>query len=381
MPVTPSVMRWAVDESGYPLEELAAATGVTSATIESWRAGASQPSLTHLRALASKLKRPLAAFLLPHPPRLPVPALEFRRAPGEQRRHLNPDERRLVRSAARLQRVLSWINRELQRPQVGLPRASIKASAESAAVETRDRLKAAGLDPQSQPSSSAAFQWWRSALEQSGVFVLMLPMGAEACRGFSLWDDDAPLVAVNTAWSAEARTFTLFHEYGHLLTRTNSACLEGTHHRASAQSDAVERWCEQFAAAAILPLADLQQVLSSHGWQRGVTDVGIVVKIAKHFKASLRATTLRLIGLGVAGWELYRSLPPTADRKPSGGGGSGRDRTQVRHDQYGDYAMKLFAAALQREVVSGGDVLDYLDLSPQALAAGGGVESVTAESE
>jgi Zn-dependent peptidase ImmA (M78 family) len=381
VPITPSVMTWAISESGYPLDELAAATGVSPGTIKLWQAGESQPSLTQLRALASKVKRPLAAFLLPRPPQLPLPPLEFRGPPGEQRSRLNPDERRGVRDAARLQRVLSWILGELGRPKLEVPRVSIKAAIDREAADAAARIGVAAEAQVQWPTPHAAFHKWRAALERSGVFVLTLPMGTDACRGFSLWDDRAPLIAVNTAWSAEARIFTLFHEYGHLLTRTNSACREGTYRRTNAQSDTVERWCEQFAAAVILPLRQLQRFLTEHGWQRRVAEVEAVRKVARHFKASLRATTLRLIGMGVAEWELYASLPPTADRRSPGGGGTGRERAHVRHDQYGAHTMQLFRAALQHDVIGRGDVLDYLDLPPLALSASRGHEPPTAETE
>jgi hypothetical protein len=51
----------------------------------------------------------------------------------------------------------------------------------------------------------------------------------------------------------------------------------------------------------------------------------------------------------------------------------------VRQEQYGDHTIGLFAEALHRDVVSRGDVLDYLDVSPHALSTGSGVESAPAE--
>jgi Zn-dependent peptidase ImmA (M78 family) len=196
----------------------------------------------------------------------------------------------------------------------------------------------------------------------------MLSMGSDSCRGFSLWSDRSPLIAINTAWNVEARIFTLFHEYGHLLTRTNSACVEGIQSRTSARSDAVERWCEHFAAAVILPTQDLRGFLRAHGFAHGIDDFQVLRKVANHFKASLRATALRLIDLGTAGWSLYRSLPPASDQKTRGGGGGvERDRAQIRSDRYGIRTLELFASAVRRDVVSGSDVLDYLDLPPAAI--------------
>jgi Zn-dependent peptidase ImmA (M78 family) len=170
--------------------------------------------------------------------------------------------------------------------------------------------------------------------------------------------------------------FTLLHEYGHLITRTNSACLEGPR-RTKAQSDTVERWCEEFSGAAILPRELVQQSLALHGWPRQIESVDAVRAIAREFRASLRATTLRLIDLGVADWRLYAALPPTADRKPGGGGGAGRDRAQIRSEQYGDRAIGVFAEALRSGVVSRGDVLDYLTVSPEALGMEGGAEAAS----
>jgi len=53
---------------------------------------------------------------------------------------------------------------------------------------------------------------WRGVLEARGVLVLQLSIGKGNVRGFSAWDDHAPIVAVNTSYHPTARIFTLFHE-------------------------------------------------------------------------------------------------------------------------------------------------------------------------
>jgi len=362
-------VRWAVEESGYSADELARAASVPPEAIEEWANGQRRPLLTQLRKLAAKLKRPLATFLLPKPPNSAVPAVEFRSPPGTERRELNPVERRSLREAARLQRMVSWIAKELKQGPPNLPRVRTDTEPGRVASEARDRL---GITIEQQirwPSAGAALHAWRTALETSGVTVLLLPMGKQACRGFSLWDDQTPLVAANTAWNAEARMFTLLHEYGHLLTRTSSACLQGTYRRARTQSDDTERWCERFAGLMLLPSEALLAYLERLGLRgRQVADVETVRKIAHHFRVSLRATTLRLIDLDLASWSLYGALPRWVDDKSQGGGGTGRNRAQIKRDQYGSRTVELFATALERDVVSRADVLDYLDLPPNALA-------------
>ena len=265
VPVTPTVVKWALDESGFTPKAVAQAIDVPYETVRAWTTGELRPKVTELRAFAQWLNRPLATFLLPAPPPSSLPAVQFRSVPRSDRRAPYPGERLRLREAARLQTVLSWINRELQRSAVALPRLKITGDPKAAAAATRIRLGVTSEVQQSWRSPSAALEGWRSALEDSGVFVLMLPLGEELCRGFSLWEEYAPLIAANTAWNIEARIFTLFHEYGHLLTRTSSACAEASARRTVANDDPAERWCEQFASAVIIPAADLKRYLNRPG--------------------------------------------------------------------------------------------------------------------
>jgi len=198
-------------------------------------------------------------------------------------------------------------------------------------------------------------------LEESGVLVFVFSLGAESCRGFSLWDDYAPLIAVNTFWLPSARNFTLFHEHGHLLTRTASACLQGTRRWTSKSSDGTERWCEEFAAALLMPEAAVRRHVTR---LPGKPDA-LIAGIANYFKVSRRASALRLVELDYISWEDYEALPPF-ERKPRGGG-KGRDRTQLREDQYGSRTTRLIGRALEREVIGRGDALDYLDVPDSAL--------------
>jgi Zn-dependent peptidase ImmA (M78 family) len=183
-------------------------------------------------------------------------------------------------------------------------------------------------------------------------------MGQRAARGFSIFSEDAPLIAVNTHWNAAARVFTLIHELAHLVSRTNSVCIGIDSGRDVAPSTDLERWCETVGAAVLLPAsADLQFV--------GQQQVGLEVagKVARRFRVSLRAAALRLIQLGLATWNLYGSLPPASDSKPTGGGGSGRRRPMVRIDEYGKKTIRPFLRGIERQVISPSEAMDYLDVS------------------
>jgi transcriptional regulator with XRE-family HTH domain len=78
VPVTPSVLRWAIEDSGYELDQLASALGVSPSHLEQWLSGNSLPNLSQAKKLANKLHRSLAVLLLPTPPRSRPLAVEFR---------------------------------------------------------------------------------------------------------------------------------------------------------------------------------------------------------------------------------------------------------------------------------------------------------------
>jgi Zn-dependent peptidase ImmA (M78 family) len=73
----------------------------------------------------------------------------------------------------------------------------------------------------------AALRGWRGAFEQHDLLVFQFEIRGGELRGFSAWDDRAPLAVVNSsAQSPLARTFTMAHELGHLVTRTDASCID-----------------------------------------------------------------------------------------------------------------------------------------------------------
>lgn len=369
-PLTGHVLGWAIDQSGRTTDEVAAHVGVSPNVLREWIDERSLPNKGQVEKIASLLKRELAFFLLPVPPSDEAPEIAFR-APKAGRTQLNPAEILAHREAVRLQEVTAWVRHELKEDLPTTPKFSIRANPEAAAAKIRTWLKLDGFDPAAENLSAAkAMRIWRSAAEQQGILVLALPIGRDSLRGFSLWKSAAPLIAYNTTgWRVEARAYTLFHELGHLATRTQSACTAhvptfGPH------DDEVERWCEAFAAAVLMPWNRCEAFLVKKlRWSPGMTvnSLEVARKVANHFRVSLSAAVIRLIDHDVATWDLFRSIPKSSDANDGGGGGGGRDRLQIRLDEYGEATVDLFRRAHRRGVVSTGDVISYLRLDVDDL--------------
>lgn len=375
VPITPSVLEWAIRDSGHDAAAVAEAAGVSRDVLAAWISGAEKPRLTQFHQLAKFLKRPEAVFFLPQPPETVGVDVQFRSPPGVEKREPSPKERLHIREAARLQRGLAWVLDSLAETPSKFPSLSTKQSPEEAATAWRERLGVAVAAQLQWSNEYEAVSSWRAALERVGIHVLFLPMGEESVQGFSLWHEQVPLLAVNTTrWKATARVFTMFHECAHLLTRTSSLCAKGTS-KAWTDGDKIERWCEEFAAAALLPWPAVEQRLSHRypDWRPGrqITDLQRAAYVATQFKVSLRASVLRLIDKGVASWNLYRIIPPLSDKQVKSGGppaeeGQGR-RPERRVGQYGVRTASTFLRGVRREVISRDDAIRYLDIADSEI--------------
>jgi Zn-dependent peptidase ImmA (M78 family) len=262
---------------------------------------------------------------------------------------------------------LSWIAGELGLDAPRTPSGSISDDPAPLAHKTRELLGVSTAEQLGWSSSAIAFDHWRSALEDAGHVVLLFSIGKASCRGFSAWDPRAPVIAVNTAWNEEARIYTLFHELGHLITGTSSACVESM--RTSEHGDPTERWCERFAAEVLMPRTDVDAALRQLGWTEGarITNLETAAALARRFRVSLRAAVIRLVTIGAATWELYDQIPVVADKKPEVGGGTGRSRTEIREDQFGERVASLLVDAVERDVISRSQAVDFLDIPDSAF--------------
>jgi Zn-dependent peptidase ImmA (M78 family) len=259
---------------------------------------------------------------------------------------------------------VATIRADLGDPPPDLPRIRVGSNPERAAHAVRKWLEF-GVDEQlACRSASECLASWRRTLEKRGILVFALPLGSDGIRGFSVWDEMAPQVGYSTAWNVGARMFTLIHELGHLVTRTDSACLDP--HALSGV--AVERWCDRFAAAVLMPFARFRKEAWALGGGKLIEDVTVLAQLAQRFRTSLSATALRLVELGLADRSLFDGLPAGRDDKSRGGApGAGRTRVEIRRDEYGHATLQAFVRAVARDALPRSEVIRYLDISDSNL--------------
>jgi Zn-dependent peptidase ImmA (M78 family) len=363
VPINGDVLAWAMAQAGVDDIELAERCKTSPDVIADWREGDQKPTKTQFNRAVARLRRPRAIYFLAEPPEDDPVIRAFRSPPGQEgARQLTDTELRALRTAERLQKIARWIREQRGDQAIAIPQITEATNINDSLRDTHAFLKWQVQDQFDASSASEAARRLRHQLETAGVLVLQFAMKDTGCRGFSLHDDLAPVVAVNSAYTVEARIFSYLHEFAHLARGADSIC-------ARLPDSGVERKCERFAAAFLMPRKPFESYVDqSFGPLSQISSIGQVSRVARRFKVSLRATALRLeqIDRAVAG--LYDRVDAEADFK--GGPGFSRDNSAaaVRLREWGAGYAELLLDAQHRHLLAHTDILEYTNLSSTQLS-------------
>ncbi|MEO7255595.1 MAG: ImmA/IrrE family metallo-endopeptidase [Casimicrobium sp.] len=156
-------------------------------------------------------------------------------------------------------------------------------------------------------SSEKALKAWKVAVERSGVLVFeMSRVPVSEVRGVAMHYDILPVIILNGADEASARTFSLLHELAHIGLGV-SAIDDGTEAESGLSSHEirVEAFCNAIAAEILVPESAIRSVVD------GVPEAEAVKEIAataKSFSVSRDVIARRLLTLGRIGSNRYSEL-------------------------------------------------------------------------
>jgi Zn-dependent peptidase ImmA (M78 family)/transcriptional regulator with XRE-family HTH domain len=365
LPVTVDVLRWAIDQAGMSSEQFAAAVGEDSSEVEGWLNGDDKPNKGQLERTAKALHRPPQVFFLPAPPTAEDFPVRRRSAIGGST-DADGSELAAFRRANRVQGLSKWIlesttsSEERTAARVAFP--PVDSSPETFSAQMRSWLEWDTVKQVKQTSKAAVFNLLRAALEDAGIVTLLSNYGKEAGQGFSLPDADAPLIFVNSAYDlSSVRTYTLLHELAHLARGDSSL-----HHGANLR---IERYCERFAAAFLMPSKHLASYLS-----KGVVakydknDPERVRLVSNRYRCSWKSAELRLIELGFADKSL--SLKMGNEVKEGGGPGAEPQTTDIRRiAEFGTNFARLVKEARDQNLIAQLDAMRYLRVNSDQLAS------------
>jgi Zn-dependent peptidase ImmA (M78 family)/DNA-binding XRE family transcriptional regulator len=369
--INPAVLRWARNASGRTTEFIAERLGITEQTINQWESGQKSPAWTSLQKLAKCYDRPLAALLLSEPPIDPAIPPDFRTLPKSDRA-LSPSTLLVIRTARWLQSRAKELHQQLQIDKpIAARRIHQTDHVESVAVDCRKILGIELSEQINWATQSEAYRHWRESLDEIGILVFQFRFPVKEVRGFSLSDTVCPAIVVNEIDDVRARTFTLLHEYSHLLLQRPGICLPSA--VGSKSHDRTETFCNQVAAAILIPETEL------HSWRPDSTlplsfaDAELR-KLAARFHVSKYVVLYRFTNAGrvpqrvsdliTSYWKRRDASKNVGGKKRSAGGQSA---VQICTRQRGKPFISLVLEAEKRGLITSHDAMLYLNVKLKDL--------------
>ncbi|OQY01875.1 MAG: hypothetical protein B6I26_02610 [Desulfobacteraceae bacterium 4572_130] len=266
LPINPLVLKWARETAGINVVELAIRMKKDKKTIMQWEAGETSPTYPQLEKLAyTILKRPLALFFFPEPPKELNPKKSFRTLPETEIENLSPYFLKLFRQAQAMQINLGELNENIN-PSNKKILNDIEVTKDSDYFEIADKIRSyLGISLAKQKlikNTDEAFKIWRNRIESCGIFIFKEAFKNDQISGFCIYDLVFPIIYINNSMPKTRQVFTLFHELAHLLFKTGGIDKNNDEYLKYLPNNEkkIEIFCNKIAAETLVPNKDFQKL-------------------------------------------------------------------------------------------------------------------------
>ena len=266
--VNHEILGWARETAGITREEAVKKLGIRDARgvkavdrLTALESGAMEPSRPTLVNMSKHYHRPLLTFYLSSPPMMGERREDFRTLQIDPPASAYPLIDALIRNVrARQSMVRAVLEDEEEVETLPFVGSMNMSDGEPAILTALGALLGVTVeDFRTQPDASAAFDLLRTDIEGNGVFVLVkgdlgshhTAIDTEAFRGFAIADNVAPFIVVNDRDARPAWSFTLLHEFVHLILGQSGLSTEQDH-------SVIEQFCDDVAGKFLLPNEDLK---------------------------------------------------------------------------------------------------------------------------
>jgi Zn-dependent peptidase ImmA (M78 family)/transcriptional regulator with XRE-family HTH domain len=367
--VNPDVLKWAREERGLDRATAAGLLGIPESELADYEGGTKTPMLGLLGTMAEKYEINRVSLFMPARPATRPHMPDYRTKSGGEPRALTQETILAIQEVRDALEAFADVRRA-DPDAIPLPRLDEVLTNEKAEDLAKRQRKALGLgiDPdRSLRTHSQARDYWRQLVEAQGVFVYLLNMDLEDCRGFSLFHEGLAAICVNDREeNPGAESFTLWHEFCHLLRRQIGISDENRTNR-------VEQYCNRFAGAFLVPTVPLRGELNSP-IRPAEYPTSVVASLANRFKVSQRAIALRLEQTGLAPEGYYNRHTAAWDRPRQR---KDTDKPVIRSRSAVDVAERSFGRrhtltvfrALRRGALNSSEASGLLRVQPTSFDA------------
>jgi Zn-dependent peptidase ImmA (M78 family)/DNA-binding XRE family transcriptional regulator len=305
-----ALLEWARKTAGYAVDEAAKRLHVKPDQLSAWESDDDAPTINQLRNLARAYRRPLSVFYLQEVPKEFMVMHDFRRLPGEGMRRYSPALHYEIRAAQqRRELALELIEDIGERPPKFPLRAQITDDPEDIGRAIRDKLKVPYAEQITWRHGRAGFNNWRAHIEAAGVLVFQATrVPSDEISGMAIAEDVLPVIVVNRKNTPNRRTFSLLHEFAHLVLRLSGISELDVDARRPPEDQKIEIFCNRAAAAALMPREKIlgEAIVRSHATNRPVWGDQEIEELARIYSVSREAVLRRLLTFGRTTAAFYR---------------------------------------------------------------------------
>lgn len=315
LPYNGAVLRWAREWRGKTLTDAGRRLNTDPENVAEWERGDSAPTVRQARMLADLYDRNFLEFFLEQPPRLK----ESRLVP-DFRLHRDADDPHQDREIWHIQQwaetqrfnaidLFDMLGDEPPTTPAKL-KASIKTNPDLIADEVR-RAADFSIHRQLELTWSNRRELpklIRAAFERLGVLVLKRSdLGNFGVRGISIAQFPLPTIVYGNE-APTAQSFTLAHEFGHILLNQSGISGPPSARDSSTNAKAIERWCDQFAGAFLVPATAMGERWAKPNQPMPQVGDETLENLARAFRVSRHAMLIRLVDLGYVEPDFYWNI-------------------------------------------------------------------------
>ena len=365
--INPKLLVWARECCLMDIVYAASKLGIDQEKLEKWENGELSPTVRQLRNLATAYRVNFGALFLPEPPATFTPPVkDYRLHHGAIAEEIDPEIAIDLRLHLNAREIALELEADLGED---FEPFRLACSLEDSPAQVAEIIRAElGISTQVQKKfreSRVAFNTWRDAVANSGVLVIQSSKVALSdMRGYSVFFEQLPLVVVNRKDAYSARTFTLIHEFTHLLLRSSGLCDLSSESGRPPHEQKLEVFCNAVASQTLVP----DSVLLSYA---GIREIGreawtdeILGKIARDFGVSREVILRKLLDHGLTTQAFYqenreRYTQEAIEYKQKQKGGFVPPAVDVVSTKGKQYVSLVFEA-LNSSVITAADAADFL---------------------
>ena len=293
--IKPKVVRWVRTRLGYTEDECAALLGIKKDRFVAMENGEWPVSMTNATKLAQLVLKPVAMLMGSNPPIFKPGVADFRTVGNDE---ISNASIQLEATLLHAQECQNWYA-DMREDSGYAPFPfegciSLRTPVEEAAAMVKKLLAISDSVRSQCKNGDAYYKLIVSRIERNNILVMQngnvgnnnnQKLNVEEFRGFALSDRYAPLIFINTSDSVNARTFTLIHEFVHLLLGNTGV--------SSPESDPdppnrVEQYCNAVAAEYLIP----KKVLIKYCESCAPVDYEKLYKLASHQRISFAVVVI-----------------------------------------------------------------------------------------